>query len=102
MKLTFLLVVIMAIQAHAGIYAQNAKLSINMENVSVKQIIKEIKKKSEFSFVYSDVDIKELKKTNVNFNNVGVEKILNKCLQGSDLAIGFLPFVSAISCRVCV
>ncbi len=75
----------MAMQVQASIYAQNAKLSIKMENVSVKQIIKEIKKNSEFSFVYSDVDINGLDKRDVNFTNVAVEKILNKCLQGTDI-----------------
>ena len=57
MKATFILSVLFALQVHAGVYSQQVRLSMNLEKATIKQVIGEIKRNTEFSFVYSDADI---------------------------------------------
>ena len=85
MKATFILSVLFALQVHAGVYSQQVRLSMTWEEASIKQIISEIKKNSEFSFVYSDADIAGVKCKNVSFKDETVESILAICLKGTGL-----------------
>ena len=85
MKATFILSVLFALQVHAGVYSQQVRLSITLEKASIKQIIGEIKKNTEFSFVYSDADLKGLESRDVTFRDASVEAILTACLKGSGL-----------------
>ena len=85
MKATFILSVLFALQVHAGVYSQQVRLSMTWEEASIKQIISEIKKNSEFSFVYSDADIAGVKCKNVSFKDAAVEDILNSCLKDTRL-----------------
>ena len=79
MKATFILSVLFALQVHAGVYSQQVRLSMTWEEASIKQIISEIKKNSEFSFVYSHADIAGVKCKNVSFKDETVESILAIC-----------------------
>lgn len=85
MKATFILSVLFVLQVHAGVYSQQVRLSMKWEEASIKQIINEIKKNSEFSFVYSDADIAGIKCQNVSFKDATVEDILTDCLKGTGL-----------------
>lgn len=85
MKATFILLVLFVLQVHAGVYSQQVRLSMNLEKATVKQIIGEIKRSTEFSFVYSDADIAGVECVNVFFKDEPVEKILATCLNGTGL-----------------
>lgn len=85
MKATFILSVLFALQVHAGVYAQEARVSMKLENASIKQIIGEIKKCTEFSFVYSDADLRGIGNRDVVFKDATVEDILTSCLKGTGL-----------------
>ena len=69
---------------HLDVYKRQ-RLSMTWEEASIKQIISEIKKNSECSFVYSDADIAGVKCKNVSFKDETVESILAICLKGTGL-----------------
>lgn len=85
MKATFILSVLFALQAHAGVYSQQVRMSMELEGASMKQIINEIKLHTEFSFVYSDADLRGIENRNVLFKDATVEDILTSCLKGTGL-----------------
>ncbi|MCB6971734.1 MULTISPECIES: SusC/RagA family TonB-linked outer membrane protein [Butyricimonas] len=85
MKATFILSVLFALQVHAGAYSQEVRMSMELESASMKQIINEIKSRTEFSFVYSDADLRGIENRNVVFKDATVEEILATCLKGTGL-----------------
>ena len=85
MKATFILSVLFVLQVHAGVYSQQVRLSMNLEKATIKQVIGEIKRNTEFSFVYSDADIAGMECVDVFFKNEPVENILTVCLKGTGL-----------------
>ena len=85
MKATFILSVLFVLQVHAGVYSQQIRMSMTLDKASLKQIIGEIKKNTEFSFVYSDADIAGVVREHVSFKDETVEKILEVCLKGTGL-----------------
>ena len=85
MKATFILSVLFALQVHAGVYSQQVRLSMNLEKATIKQVIGEIKRNTDYSFVYSDADIAGMECVDVFFKNEPVENILTVCLKGTGL-----------------
>ena len=59
MKLTTFLLIVSLFKIQANTYSQNTKVSINLENVTVEQIIDEIENKTEFKFLFdtNEVDL---------------------------------------------
>lgn len=79
MKLTIGLFLLMGIQVMAlGSYAQNTRVSLKMENAFVKEVLHEIEKNSEFSFVYNNRLIDVEKEVNINAENEEILDILDK------------------------
>lgn len=71
--------------ALAGLtYAQQTKLNIDLSNVSMATVINFINKNSDFSFVYKDKDIAEMRSVTVKMKDATVQQILSHCLKGSD------------------
>jgi TonB-linked SusC/RagA family outer membrane protein len=85
MKLTVLLVCVSALWslAFAG-YAQSAKLTVVMENATVKNILGEIEDQSEFRFFYSgQVDVE--RKTSVNLKDQKIFDILDEIFENTNV-----------------
>lgn len=84
-KMVFVLSFLFIQQVYADGYAQQVRLSMKLENASIKQVIKEIRSLSEFSFVYSDKDLTGIGVLDVEFKNATVDEILSLCLKGTGL-----------------
>ncbi len=87
MKLTFtiLLVSFLHLQATTTTYAQNTKLTLQMEGAKIAQIIEAIESKSEFRFLF-DRDIIDLERTvNIDVRAKKIGHILRVMFKGSDL-----------------
>lgn len=80
--LTFVLLV-GVLQVSALSYSQNAKLSLNLQNVSIKQVLAKIEDQSEFRFFYSDSKINVERIVDVDVRNKPVEDILQKVFENS-------------------
>ncbi len=65
-------------------YSQSTKLSINMKNVTVKQVLDEIEVMSEFIFFYQDAALDVYRKVSIDANKETVERILDQVLRGTD------------------
>jgi TonB-linked SusC/RagA family outer membrane protein len=60
-------------------------MSIKLEDASIKQLFKSIKKQSEFTFVYNVDDIERLDKVSLNVSESTVEEILDHCFKGTGM-----------------
>lgn len=66
--------------------AQNAKVSISQQNVSIKDVLQRIEKQTTYLFVYNSSEINLEKKVNVNMTNVSVKDVLTHILQDQQLS----------------
>ncbi len=78
MKLTTFLLIISIFKIEASNYAQNTKITLNLNNVTIEKVLKEIEMKTEFKFLFSKDDVNVNKLVSVNVRNEKVKDILNK------------------------
>jgi len=65
-------------------YSQNAKLSLNLRNVSVSHVLKAIEEQSEFIFFYQDQQVDLNRNINIIIVDKPVNEILDQLFEGSD------------------
>ena len=86
MKLTSLLVFVTVLNAFASkSYSQFAKITLNMENASIKEVLNAIEEQSEFFFLYSSKMIDVTKEVDVYANNKLITDILDEILPSADI-----------------
>ena len=68
-----------------SIYSQESRLSINMNNVKVRDVLNEIEKRSEFYFFFTEKLINVDRDVNINMNNVKIDVILQCLFKNSDI-----------------
>lgn len=85
MKLcTLILFISLATASAKTSYSQNAKITLNLDRVTVKDLFEKIEKSSEFIFVYYDNIIDLNKEVSVNAENETIEEILDKVFKSSE------------------
>jgi TonB-linked SusC/RagA family outer membrane protein len=78
MKISLFLILFSALQVMAGSsYSQSTRLSLNMKNVTVKDVLFQIEEQSEFYFLYNSELIDVQRKVDINVQNEKVDVILN-------------------------
>ncbi|MCK9412638.1 MAG: TonB-dependent receptor [Prolixibacteraceae bacterium] len=85
MKVLTFVMFVCIVHVSARSYSQITKLSMNMQNVSIKQVLSKIEDQSEFRFLYSDSKINVEKIVDVDFNNKPIEDILRNVFEGSNI-----------------
>lgn len=81
MKLIVLFIALSVWQLSASeSYAQNAKISLNLKNATLKEVIQSIEKQTEFVFFYSNEEIDTNKKVDINKRNSDIAEVLNTIL----------------------
>ena len=85
MKVFAFLMFVIVIHVSARSYSQNTKFSLNMQNVTIKQVLGKIEDQSEFRFLYSDSKIDVERKIDVDLNGRSVEDILQAILGNSNI-----------------
>ncbi|AEV99669.1 hypothetical protein A4D02_27990 [Niastella koreensis] len=83
MKLTVVFILAALFQVRASTFAQ--KINFVHKNTSFKQIIKEIRKQTNYNILVSANKIKDLKTRNVSFDNASISEVLNTFLAGAPL-----------------
>lgn len=85
MKLTVLLLTIAILSGYAtDSYSQAARLTLNIDNNSIKNVLKEIEKQSEFRFFYSgEVDVES--SASVSVINKNVMETLDELFKGTGI-----------------
>lgn len=64
-------------------YAQETQISIQVENINIKEVFREIERKSDFVIFVFDNDIDSEKRISVNIENQTIDRILDIVLEGS-------------------
>ena len=83
MKITTLFSLGVACCISASTYAQNYKVSINKQNSSIIEILREIEKSSEFTFFFNDNRVNVNKTVSVNAQNATLEDVLDQVLKNT-------------------
>ena len=87
MKLTVFLLLLSVISVFAGkSYSQNKVLNLDMENSTVKEVLRNIEKQSEFVFMYSEKLIDVNREVSVNVKNKKIYKVLDELFAGTDVS----------------
>lgn len=85
MRITMLLILLgSSLVYSAGSYAQNKKLSVNLTNARVLEVIKAIENQSEFIFFYQDQQIDLNRKVTIKTEKDNVAEILDLLFSGTD------------------
>ena len=80
MKLTFIFVLVALLEVSANSYSQNPKLSLVVNDAGIKTIFKEIRSKSDFTFLYRSDLLKGLPKMSINVKEATIEEIMQQLL----------------------
>ena len=76
MKISFFLLAINVFAISAATFGQGTKLSIDMKNVTVKEVLNEIERQTDLSFIYKSDLINPDKKVSVTASEASVQEIL--------------------------
>lgn len=85
MKLAMLFMLVGLLHASANSYSQNARISLDLKDAELKEVITEIQKQTEFIFFYSPEDIETVKNLNVKVENAKLQEILDECFENTGL-----------------
>jgi TonB-linked SusC/RagA family outer membrane protein len=79
MKLTFLLLVVAFLQAKAELYAQ--KITVIAQNATMTDIIAQIRRQTDYDFLYNNQTLKDARPISIKANDVDVKKVLEMCFK---------------------
>lgn len=87
MKLSTLLIVVCTatLIANTG-YSQSSIVSLNMKDVNIRDVFKEIEKQSEFRFFYNEEQLDLSKKVSVQSSKYQISDVLNNLFANTDIA----------------
>ena len=79
MRCVILFILLGTLQSFANLsYSQSVKLSLNMENTTVQEVLTTIEQKSGFYFTYNLEQVKVTRKVTVNFKDKTIPEVLNE------------------------
>jgi len=81
MKLTAVMLFAAFLQVSANGYSQ--KVTLHLENVSLEKVFKEIKRQSDFYFLYNNNELKKAGKVTVHVKEVSIEEALYESLSST-------------------
>ncbi len=87
MKLTLLLILIGFVHVFAEkTYAQSTKLSMQLRDVSIVEVLKAIENQSEFYFVYNNESVNLSRKVSINAKGSSINDILDYLFKDTDIS----------------
>ncbi len=84
LKCTILLLFLCLIRLSAY-SSQGNTLSLTLDNTSIKGVLKEVEKQTEYTFLYDNTKINVTRDVSVNFKDEKIETVLNKLFAGTDV-----------------
>ena len=85
MKLTVLLTFFLSVSIHASTFSQNAKLSLDIRNQSIREVLRTIESQTKFRFFYNDEFTDLNKIVSCNVNDKTIEEILSDVLNKTEV-----------------
>ncbi len=90
MKLTLLITILTVTQVFGSVYSQNARLTLNAEDKSMREVFKLIEQESNFRFFYND-EFNELnKQVSIDVTEMKIDDLLNSILNNSEVTYRIL------------
>lgn len=86
MKIFILLMLLTVSGICANSYSQNAKFTLNLNQVTVEEVFDQIQEQSEFVIFYKDSQVDLNRKVNVDVEDSEVNEILNETFAGTNLS----------------
>jgi len=88
MRLTFLFLLVGLMQLSASVYSQSTKLSLEMRNAKVAEVLDAIEKQSEFRFAYSPGYIDLNREVTIDIREKTIDESLNVIFAGTNVEFG--------------
>lgn len=86
MKITFVLLIAGVLQSFAATsYSQSARISLDLKNVTIEEVLNEIEAKSDFYFFFNQKLIDVNRRVDVVADNLPIADILNSLFKGLDI-----------------
>lgn len=85
MRLGIYLVLLTTFTVQASAFSQQTKVTLNLEQQSVLDIIKAIRKVSDYRFLYRVDELKYCEKRDLKVQDADVEEVMTKLLEGTSL-----------------
>lgn len=95
----FLALALLLACMHLNARMFSQRVSLHVRNTSLEAVFKEIKKQTNYGFVYLKSDLKNTRLITLTINNVSVEEALEMCLSGQDLTFEIFDRVITIHKR---
>ena len=70
----------------SGLYAQNVTVTLSMRNATVEQVMDQIEKKTDYTFVASDRAVDLNRKVSLNVQSLSLEETLQKLFAGTNVS----------------
>ncbi|MDR1369370.1 MAG: TonB-dependent receptor [Dysgonamonadaceae bacterium] len=83
MRVAIIFLTVFSLNISATIYSQNTKLSLNVRNKSIKEILFQIENMSEYRFIYQSEKINLNRKVSVRMKDHTVESILDRLFENA-------------------
>lgn len=87
MKLMSLFLFVAALQVQAKTYSQ---VTLDLKNVPIEKVFREIKRQTDFLFLYNNEEIKKLGNVTIRVHNASIEEVLSKSLQSTGFSYKIL------------
>lgn len=100
MKLTLFLCLIATFHVSAMSYAQSGTVSIHAKKAPVTEVLKMIEAQSKYTFIFNNEQINGLKPVTLNVKDEKITKVLETCLQGTELSYELVDNVIVINRRI--
>ncbi|WP_223552191.1 SusC/RagA family TonB-linked outer membrane protein [Aestuariivivens sp. NBU2969] len=75
-SILFFIITLIRVQADSG-YAQNTKISLNADNITVLEVIDRIESNTEFKFFYSNEELELDRKISIHVKNKNIKEVIN-------------------------
>lgn len=85
MKFVVLFLLVSVMQVTAGVYSQEAKVTLQVENASFESVIRLLEKSTDYTFLYEDQHVESVQHLNLKFENTELKVVLDACLSGTNL-----------------
>ena len=83
LKALYFLIVLLAVFSES--YAQQARLTLNLKDVEIVDVLFAIEQQSDYYFFFKNDEIRQANKVNAQFQNESIERILGQILAGTNL-----------------
>ncbi|WP_373517953.1 SusC/RagA family TonB-linked outer membrane protein [Pricia sp.] len=90
MKLTLCLFTILFYQAQGNINSADTKITLQLQNVSVEKVLKEIESKTEFKIMYNDDQLDYKRQVTVNYIDELVTDVMADLFSGTPVKFEFM------------